>query len=162
MSVFEKYVQSCPQDGLKKALYLLPKRVVRDAQLFTANPIGHNTLKNMVKSIMSQANIKGNFTNHSLRVTTATRLYQVGVSEQLISNQTGHRSDAVTKYKRPSLDQIQNISDVLQGNTKKIKLDTAAQVLPTSSSTPISVPTCSSSPMIINVNGGNVTFNITK
>jgi integrase len=36
--------------------------------------------------------LKGRYTNHSLRATTATRLYQAGVEEQLIMERTGHRS----------------------------------------------------------------------
>jgi len=43
------------------------------------------------------------FTNHSLRTSAATRLYDAGVDEQLIMLQTGHRSTAgVRSYKRTS------------------------------------------------------------
>ena len=57
----------------------------------------------MVKKMYADANITGYKTNHSLRATTATRLYHAGVDEQLIMERTGHRSlDGVISYKRTS------------------------------------------------------------
>ncbi len=51
---------------------------------------------------MREAGVEGHFTNHSLRATTATRMFQKGVDEQLIKRVTGHKSDAVRLYKRTS------------------------------------------------------------
>ncbi len=51
---------------------------------------------------MKQAGIDGRFSNHSLRATTTTQIFQKGVDEQLIKCVTGHKSDAVRLYKRPS------------------------------------------------------------
>ena len=60
------------------------------------------------------AGISGYKTNHSLRATTATRLYQAGVDEQLIMERTGHRSiDGVRSYKRTSNDQREVLSDIV-------------------------------------------------
>lgn len=53
--------------------------------------------------------------NHSLRATTATRLFRENVPEQLIMEQTGHRSTAVHSYKRASADQKRKVSRALQG-----------------------------------------------
>ena len=41
---------------------------------------------------MKNASIPGYFTNHSLRVTAATRLYDAQVDEATIMEKTGHRS----------------------------------------------------------------------
>ena len=69
------------------------------------------------------AGITGFKTNHSLRVTTATRLFQAGVDEQLIMKRTGHRSvDGVRKYKQISEEQNENLSEILN-QEKKIKLN---------------------------------------
>ena len=76
-------------------------------------PIGKNLLGNMVSKMMDIAGIEGYFTNHSLRGTTATRLYQKNVDEQLIKEITGHRSDAVRRYKKTSMAMKENISDLL-------------------------------------------------
>ena len=52
--------------------------------------------------------------NHSLRVTAATRLFQSGTDEQLIMDRTGHRSiDGIRAYKRISQDQEKEVSSVL-------------------------------------------------
>ncbi len=64
--------------------------------------------------ICSEAVIHGFITNHSFRVTAATRLFQAGVDEQLIMRQTGHRSiDGVWLYKRISTDQEKEVSLIL-------------------------------------------------
>ena len=52
-------------------------------------------------------NFAGFYTNHSLRATCATRLYENNVDEQLIMEQTGNNSNAVRKYKRTNDDQCQ-------------------------------------------------------
>ena len=46
----------------------------------------------MVKEMFRQADIQGNFTNHSLRATCATQLFDAGVPEALVQKQTGHKS----------------------------------------------------------------------
>ena len=42
----------------------------------------------------------GYFTNHSIRATIATRLFEANVDEQLIMQRTIHTSSAVRSYKR--------------------------------------------------------------
>ncbi len=41
---------------------------------------------------------QGKYTNHSLRVTSATRLYESGYPEKLIKELTGHCSNAVQEH----------------------------------------------------------------
>ncbi len=66
-----------------------------------------------MKSLCSKVGLSGKFTNHSLRVSAATRLYQKGMDEQTIKQFTGHKSDSVRFYKR-SLDKIlEDASDVV-------------------------------------------------
>ena len=62
--------------------------------------------------------ITGYITNHSLRVTTATCLFQSGLDEQLIMDRIGHRSiDGVRKYKRISNQQKASTSAILNSAT---------------------------------------------
>ena len=62
------------------------------------------------------AGINGFKTNHSLRVSLATRLFQSGIDEQLIMAKTGHRStDGVRQYKRVNDEQLEILSQVAQG-----------------------------------------------
>ena len=64
--------------------------------------------------LCKSAGIPGYKTNHSLRATLTTRLYQSGVDEQLIMERTGHRSlEGVRSYKRTSDTQREALSDIL-------------------------------------------------
>ena len=48
-----------------------------------------------------EAGISGHFTNHSLRATVATRMFDAGIDKQLIMHRTGHSSAVgVRNYKR--------------------------------------------------------------
>ena len=66
-----------------------------------------------MKSLYSKVGLTGKFTNHSLRVSTAMRLYQKGVDEQTIKQFTGHKSDSVRFYKRSSDKILEDASDVV-------------------------------------------------
>lgn len=53
-------------------------------------------------------------TNHSLRATGATELYDAGVPEKIIKECTGHRStDGLRVYERTSQKQHQTVSHIL-------------------------------------------------
>ena len=73
-----------------------------------------------MKRLCETADITGFKTNHSLRVTNGTRLFQSGAEEQLIMERTGHHSiDGVRAYKCTSEEQHLStcISDVLNAAT---------------------------------------------
>ena len=57
----------------------------------------------MVKTMMSEAGVEGYYTNHSLRATAVSRLFQNDVDDKLIDGVTAHRSDALQGYKRAEL-----------------------------------------------------------
>ena len=88
---------------------------------FGNQPIGINTLSKYLKTMCMAANINlegRRFTNHSGKVTCATRLYESGnFDEQIIMSRTGHRSTAVRCYKRPSMSLMKSVSDALQPPT---------------------------------------------
>ena len=55
---------------------------------------------------MEDAKIPGNFTNHSLRATGTTTLFDAGVPEALIQKRSGHRSSkALRVYERVTPEQ---------------------------------------------------------
>ena len=66
---------------------------------YTNRPVGKNTLAKYIQTMMEGAVIPGHFRNHSTRKSTCTRLFQKGVDPQLIKEQTGHKSDAIMRYK---------------------------------------------------------------
>jgi hypothetical protein len=74
-----------------------------NAPWFSSGPVGKNQLAKMVKDMCSQAKIGGKKTNHSLRVSGITSLFQAGISEKVIQDRSGHRSlDGLRKYERIS------------------------------------------------------------
>ena len=52
-------------------------------------------------------------TNHSLRATGASAMFNAGVPEKLIRDVTGHTSNALHLYERPNLQQKKEVSKVL-------------------------------------------------
>ena len=69
------------------------------------------------------AGLKGHFTNHSLRATSASRLYAQGIDEQIIAETTaGHISNAVRSYKRTSNQQKEFASNIMNGE-KRVKFE---------------------------------------
>ena len=64
-------------------------------------PRGQNYLNGMVKSMFDEAGLQVKYTNHSLRATGATELFQSNVPEKVIQNITGHRSiKALRQYEK--------------------------------------------------------------
>ena len=116
---------------------------------FSKEPVGHNKLAKTVAEMCSKAGIDGFHTNHSLRATSATRLFSAGADEQLIMERTGHRSvDGVRSYKRTSDHLNEEVSDILNRSEKRqkthIQSDSSCPPAITPSSCPpvISPPTC--------------------
>ena len=96
----------------------------------------------------SKAGIKGFHTNHSLRATSATRLFCAGTDEQLIMKRTGHQSvDGVRSYKRTSSQLSEEVSDILNRSEKLHKVADQSYCQPsTSTHVPITMTTSLASP----------------
>ena len=93
---------------------------------------------------MKQAGSSGYFTNHSLRVSAATRLFESNVDEQLIMDRTGHSSKGVRAYKQTTTKLCEVTSNIL--NADHINNETASEVTtskPTASKWITSEPTAS-------------------
>ncbi|CAC5370979.1 unnamed protein product [Mytilus coruscus] len=118
VNLFELYASHCPPFPRKAdALYLRPLKIPNGNIWYADQPIGRHSLANIVASICQEAGIGGYRTNHSLRASAATRMYDPGEDEQLICEFTGHRSNAVRNYKRTNEKQKRKINSVIQGRT---------------------------------------------
>ena len=83
--------------------------------------MGHNTLGKIISEMMKGAGFEGHYTNHSLRVTSTTRLFDAEVDKQLIMTRTSHSStDGVRAYKRTSDKLRQLTSDVLNSGKQNV------------------------------------------
>ncbi len=84
--------------------------------------------------MFAETGLGGNKTNHSLRVTGASALFDAGVPERIIQSRTGHRSlDALRVYERVTDAQSHQVSKILSGN-KKTFTDKAHDTTPSEAS----------------------------
>lgn len=112
------------------AFYLTPIKNPK-SDWYMSVPIGHNVLGKTVSRLCQKAGINGYKTNHSLRATCATRLFDKGVDEQLIMSRTGHRSTTgVRSYKR--------ISEIHNYNTSVVIDSQSIRNMPINEKNPIS------------------------
>ena len=117
IDLFTKFISVRPKRTTR--FYLQPLKEPKDGCWFSTRPIGKNSLSKFMKDICSLSGIDGRKTNHSLRATCASRLYQSNVDEQLIMEHTGHQSAiGVRNYKRTNDYLLSNCSAIL--DSKKI------------------------------------------
>ena len=97
--LYKVYMSKYPKDHPDGGFYL---KLLSNPKLdcwFCKFPLGHNVLQQMVPNLLKAAGIPDHYTNHSLGVTSATRLFEACVDEQLIMHRTGHSSITVRAYK---------------------------------------------------------------
>ena len=83
------------------------------APWFYASPVGEHKLGGMVKDMFSKIGISGK-SNHSLRATGASILFQANVPEKIRQEWTGHRSlKALRLYECTTGEQHQQVSHIL-------------------------------------------------
>ena len=111
--IFLKYLSKLPEDRSCANFYLQPRKNYSPHSWYQDRPAGKNRLRDTIKQICSKAGFPGFFSNHSLRSTAATRMYQCKIDEQLIQEITGHRSLAVRSYKRTSQSQKKMASNCI-------------------------------------------------
>ena len=76
-----------------------------------------------------EAGLKGNYSNHSGRVTAVARLYDAGIGEKAIIRRSGHRSiEGVRTYQREDVDANVAVSNALSCATKSSASDSATYV----------------------------------
>ena len=107
------YLSKLPANRKCSSFYLQPKRKFTDSVWYLDRPAGQNKLREVIKTLCKKAELPGFYSNHSLRSTSAMKLYRNNVDEQLIQEITGHRSLAVRSYKRTSDQQRKVASNLL-------------------------------------------------
>ena len=96
--LIDKYMSLLPpvkNDTSKHNFYLRSMECPNPAQWYTSQVVGLNTLRKTVSELLKNAKLDVFFTNHSLRRSSATRLFQAGVDKKIIREITGHKSDAL-------------------------------------------------------------------
>ena len=81
VTLFKKYEYHCPDNKPDEAFYLRPLAAPKSQVWFAAQPIGRHKLANVVSDICNEGGLSGHRTNHSLRASAASRLYDKEVDE---------------------------------------------------------------------------------
>ena len=92
MKILDFYISKLPEKP--KAFYLRPLTKVpieSDKPWFANVLIGVNTLRTMMTRMLKGAQLFTTYTNHSLRATSASRLFVKNVPEKIIQEKSGHR-----------------------------------------------------------------------
>ena len=114
----DKYISLCPPYFRKANFYLQGLHKTNPAVWYGEQVLGINSIRKVVKNMLSSAEIDGYFTNHSLRRSGCTRLFQAGIDRKIVKEISGHRSDAVDKYQITSDIQKQQVSNVISKVSK--------------------------------------------
>ena len=119
VKLYEMYISHRPTDPkCSSGFYLRPLANPRGNVWYSCQLMGHFKLSLVMSGMAKRAKMEGKVTNHSLRATAASRLYQDNADEQLVMETTGHRStSSVRSNKRTSDRQMATVSDVLHGNS---------------------------------------------
>ena len=111
--IIQFYLSKLPCDRKCHSLYLQPRKKFEGKSWYLDKPCGENKLRNIIKEMCKDAGLPGFYSNHSLRSTSATKLYRNDFDEQLIQEIMGHRSLAVWSYKRTCNSQRKEASNCL-------------------------------------------------
>ena len=76
--LYKTYLEHRPDDPSIDAFYLTALKKPKGKVWYSHLPVGHNTLSSTMKRLCGASGLSGCKTNHSLRVTAATRLFQSG------------------------------------------------------------------------------------
>ena len=115
VSIYERYLALIPEKGRFYRRASTSKR--RKGPAFGNQPLGENTLRTFLRRMFEEAGIDttGRFiTNHSVKASLCTNLWNEGFDDQQISSRSGHRSKALWRYKRMGQSMEHEISDALQ------------------------------------------------
>ena len=127
VKLFKKFIDKRPLASLQldSPFYLTPIPLSRfeqqDDQWYYNQPMGHNTLENLMKMACTSAGIKGKKTNHSLRKSTVSELTEAGVPATKIIKITGHKNvSSLQHYDGPLKSSEQkSISNILCGQNNR-------------------------------------------
>ena len=118
----DKYMSLLPMVGPKTKktnFYLRSLEKPNPAQWYGEMPVGRHTLTKVVSELLKNVELDGFFSNHSLRRTSTTHLFQAGIDKKIIKEFTGHSSDAVDKYQVTSDMVKESLSKILRGENKE-------------------------------------------
>ena len=129
--LIDLYLDKLPAYAFERDIfYCRPlQKYTQDGNWYAASPIGHNTLNAMLKTIFSKAEVDTeNISNHSLRATAVTRMYEAGIPEKQIMERSGHLSlSGVRNYERTTEAQVKHVSKLLSNSESTVNAETKSK-----------------------------------
>ena len=96
---------------------------------YTRQRVGVNKLKEIVSELFGKSGLEVHYTNHSLRATAVTRMFNSGVPEKIIGEKSGHRSlEALRSYAHTSMEQEKAAGEVIANPKKNLFPDEKPKV----------------------------------
>ena len=113
--ILDKYLSKLPPNAV--SFYMQPMlSLPGDVQKpwFKNSPVGVNPLRSMMSKMSELAGLSTKYTNHSLRATSASRMFSSGVPEKIVAEMTGHKSlTALRQYERTTETQFQAVGQAI-------------------------------------------------
>ena len=122
VQTLDEYISKLPSQASTQDVFvfrLLEKKPDYPKALwYSPVPVGKHTLNEKLAKMCALRGIEGRVTNHSVRATSATHMYEQGVPEKVIQDRTGHRSlEALRVYERTSALQQETASNILSSSS---------------------------------------------
>ena len=93
--MLDLYISKLPPGAVEKDMFYCWPLEQKDYWYYinnSAQPRGKHQLNEMVNNTCKEAEINGHYSNHSLRASGVSVLFQSEVPEKIIQDVTGHRS----------------------------------------------------------------------
>lgn len=115
VKLLDKYLSLLPSDA--SYFYMRAKDKAppsKSVSSFANQQVGINVLKNILPELSEKSGIQVRHTNHSLRATAITWMFNGQVDEEVIAETSGHISlKALRTYEHTCKEKLQNVSRVL-------------------------------------------------
>lgn len=122
VKLLDSYLSKLPPNS--SHLYMRPLPVFPDdlsKPSYTKQRVGINSIKQFLPSICDACGFGRKYTNHSLRATAITRMFEGKIPEKVIADKSGHKSiQGLRCYERISVEQDQAAGKLINGINKSV------------------------------------------
>ena len=120
VKLLDKYLSLLPADATHFYMRAKDKTPSNPSvSSFTNQRVGINVLKNVLPELSEKSGIQVRYTNHSLRATAITTMFNGKVDEKVIAETSGHRSlKALRSYEHTCKQKLQNVSRIINKTTQ--------------------------------------------
>ncbi len=118
--LYKLYESKRPKQCTETCFFLgINYQAKQHGEWYINKPMGPTRIGEIMSKIAERAGLVGKYTNHSVRRTMCTQLYQKGVNPILIAQLSGHKNiNSLSHYTTASMKQQHEMSAILQGNSE--------------------------------------------